>query len=682
MAITALLSPTTKFKVTTASGTPLVGGKVYTYLAGTTTLTATYADAEKVTTNTNPVILDARGEANIFLDPANNYKFVVQDSAGAAIYTQDNISVTPIGMASLAALSASSGAGLIGYIASGTGAIATTVEAKLRETVSIFEFMTNAQRADVRGGGGTIDVSGAFATAEAAITASRSTGASGIGYGSAYDLDCPPGIYLFPPGYAGFDAASYSSIIGQRAIFRAADNTTNFIKNIGYSMRFKGLGFVGGAKAMQIATGGVDTTTIDIEDCEFYNQLTSSIETNSASASTTLNIVRPKVFNTQIGTTVFKILSADKCTISGGSVTVAATLLQSGSTPGVRAVTTMRDMICTPHGGSTIWTANYGSLTLQENRFGGEAAATICDQHSSIDASDLFSLVIENNQVYCAGSYFIRFYSIPNIVSIRKNRGLVGTLGLLFDSSIPDLNSFRSNLASFYIDENCREELNFRGATEPMCRAITLGHDKAVGNVSLNVADKLAQFRSNTATGGAVSNVTVTNTTGFFGEPTRTYTGNNAAYDGSVSETWNNQLTGQPSGVYTAVYNCEVTSSHPVTISFFGAELDTARTLPKGKHVINVPFFWNSGTGTNRMGWSLSSLNSAQTIVMGNGRLFSGTVEIDTWNNVLYGAAAPITLQCEVGDRTIRVPQAVGQPKAWSCTTAGTPGTHTSEGNL
>lgn len=131
MAINALLSPNPKFKVTTASGTPLVGGKVYIYLAGTTTLTATYADAEKVTTNTNPVILDARGEANIFLDPANNYKFVVQDSAGAAIYTQDNISVTPIGMASLAALAASSGSGLIGYKLNTASSTSTTVANKL-----------------------------------------------------------------------------------------------------------------------------------------------------------------------------------------------------------------------------------------------------------------------------------------------------------------------------------------------------------------------------------------------------------------------------------------------------------------------------------------------------------------------------------------------------------------------
>jgi len=43
--------------------------------------------------------------------------------------------------------------------------------------------------------------------------------------------------------------------------------------------------------------------------------------------------------------------------------------------------------------------------------------------------------------------------------------------------------------------------------------------------------------------------------------------------------------------------------------------------------------------------------------------------------------AAPTSGTWAVGDRTIRAP-AVGSPKAWVCTTAGTPGAHTSEGNL
>jgi len=58
----AVLAPQPKAQFFDANGSPLVGGKVYTYAAGTTTPLATYTDASAATPNTNPVILDSRGE--------------------------------------------------------------------------------------------------------------------------------------------------------------------------------------------------------------------------------------------------------------------------------------------------------------------------------------------------------------------------------------------------------------------------------------------------------------------------------------------------------------------------------------------------------------------------------------------------------------------------------------------
>jgi hypothetical protein len=45
------------------------------------------------------------------------------------------------------------------------------------------------------------------------------------------------------------------------------------------------------------------------------------------------------------------------------------------------------------------------------------------------------------------------------------------------------------------------------------------------------------------------------------------------------------------------------------------------------------------------------------------------------------GKAAPTTGTWAIGDRVVNI-STIGSPKAWSCTTAGTPGTWTSEGNL
>lgn len=85
----ASILPQGKQSFTDNAGRPLVGGKLYTYAAGTTTPQATYADAAGTAPNTNPVILDARGEAVVFWQGA--YRVTLKDSAGATIWTVDNV---------------------------------------------------------------------------------------------------------------------------------------------------------------------------------------------------------------------------------------------------------------------------------------------------------------------------------------------------------------------------------------------------------------------------------------------------------------------------------------------------------------------------------------------------------------------------------------------------------------
>jgi hypothetical protein len=91
--MTTALSPSPKQQFFTASGVPLVGGKLYTYAGGTSTPLATYQDSTGTVSNTNPVILDSRGEANVWLSPSDAYKFVLRDSADVLIWTVDNINI-------------------------------------------------------------------------------------------------------------------------------------------------------------------------------------------------------------------------------------------------------------------------------------------------------------------------------------------------------------------------------------------------------------------------------------------------------------------------------------------------------------------------------------------------------------------------------------------------------------
>ena len=79
----------------TNTGDVLTGGKLYTYLAGTTTPATTYTTSAGNVARTNPIVLDAAGRVpgggEIWLTNNVAYKFVLETSAGVLIATYDNI---------------------------------------------------------------------------------------------------------------------------------------------------------------------------------------------------------------------------------------------------------------------------------------------------------------------------------------------------------------------------------------------------------------------------------------------------------------------------------------------------------------------------------------------------------------------------------------------------------------
>lgn len=87
----AAILPPPKLRFFDANGSPLAGGKLFTYAAGTSTLQATYTDQAQSGTNANPVILDANGEASVWIG-TNPYKFVLKTSADVTLWTVDGVS--------------------------------------------------------------------------------------------------------------------------------------------------------------------------------------------------------------------------------------------------------------------------------------------------------------------------------------------------------------------------------------------------------------------------------------------------------------------------------------------------------------------------------------------------------------------------------------------------------------
>lgn len=98
MTTTAVLAPYTVQQFFYPNGTPLAGGLLTTYAAGTSTPIATYTNAGGATQNTNPIVLNTQGQASIWLLPNVYYKFALTDANGNNIqgYPVDNISVAQL----------------------------------------------------------------------------------------------------------------------------------------------------------------------------------------------------------------------------------------------------------------------------------------------------------------------------------------------------------------------------------------------------------------------------------------------------------------------------------------------------------------------------------------------------------------------------------------------------------
>lgn len=97
-----LLSPLPIQHFTDNDGNLCAGCKLFTYQAGTTTKQNTYTDSGGGTPNTNPVVMNARGEAPVWLTPNQSYKFVLAPSTDSdpptnPYWSVDNIQTSTLG---------------------------------------------------------------------------------------------------------------------------------------------------------------------------------------------------------------------------------------------------------------------------------------------------------------------------------------------------------------------------------------------------------------------------------------------------------------------------------------------------------------------------------------------------------------------------------------------------------
>jgi len=151
-------------------GNAVNGASCAVYNGGTGTLATIYdpnTDDSAPGWLSNPFATTANG---VFGFMAADGEYDVQISGGSLATQQYRVRVDTLGQSAdtlRSDLAATTGAGLVGYGPTGTGSVATTVSENLSRVVSVFDFLTSAQKADVTSGAASIDCSAAFASAVA-----------------------------------------------------------------------------------------------------------------------------------------------------------------------------------------------------------------------------------------------------------------------------------------------------------------------------------------------------------------------------------------------------------------------------------------------------------------------------------------------------------------------------------
>jgi len=209
------------------NGNPLSGGKLYTYAAGTTTPLASYTTSAGNVPHTNPIILDSAGRVpggQIWLtDGSVDYKFLLETSFSVLVGTFDNIPPAVSGTAAD-----------IVYLPAGNGAVATTVQAKLRESVSVLDFGASPS---------------ATAAQNSIALQAALTYASSIG-----------GMLYIPQGEYTYDTGLIYTNNGRGLLIEGA-STSNFTAAGGSILKYTGAGnaivFNGNASTVFIQMRGV-----------------------------------------------------------------------------------------------------------------------------------------------------------------------------------------------------------------------------------------------------------------------------------------------------------------------------------------------------------------------------------------------------------------------------------------
>ena len=666
------------------SGVPLSGGKLYSYAAGTTTPQTTYTSASGSTPLANPIILDSAGRVptgEIWLTAGSNYKFVLKTSTDTTLVTWDNITgINGTGI--------TSNASNVTYDPAGTGAVATTAQAKMREWVSVIDFGADPT--------GAADSTSAFTLAIATqkvVVVPNGT----YKINSPVALEASPAAGLTLVGQGG----NHFNVNGAGPVVIDLTSNTQYFIALGYSPNISGLTFKNGVDVFHYSSQAIDCSICELNNVSAFNWTGYFFKGFGAGSGTHITWNSSVLLSNNTGcvvyddATAFPVQGFDALTINDGWVEVASQV-GFNTTTGRIAINDTRFVPYTS--ANSIWLKCFGEshLAVVNSDFGGESARTTVEWNTAGGDISFVSC-----GVFATGKPVLNLLAPPGRITLQDVDTDTTTSGFISNgiSTAANLALFQSTVLN--INGNIKfldQYLTPNAPNAPSQGLMGLLSAKLTPTPAIvKVGDLLAVGGSSWAAGapsGGVNATGISSPTDGLGNSAQAFGWGQTSPGAFSAYQYMNGAPGQTTiPVGEATLECLITlsvSSAKIDLFFGDNGSGVANTksffIGPGIHRLCFPLYVTSAmTGSAmKIGVQVQGQVSS-SIIVSRLRVFAGTYESrsdNVYSTTANSAPTSSSYVWFVGDRVINQPAVAGQPKAWTCTVAAAPGTWVSEGNL
>lgn len=568
---------------------------------------------------------------------------------------------------------------LLNFTQAGTGAVARTVQAKEREVFSVTDFGADPT-------GAAYSTTAIRAACAAAIAASStSSSGSGVIGGTAPTLYFPYGKYKMA-GTACNSVNNYLAIEGQDHPIVEMDAGATFLTGVTNSLTMSNMTVRGGATVVATATGNLEATFV-FNNNDFYQQTGPVIVNNMQSGNWQFN---DGYFSDYTLTGQALVSTGGFFTFNQTRMTMSATLTAFDI---LNTALTLNQVVgITGHplrSWITLRDGTFTHATVINSRLAddtGSATTATFENYATatntLNTGGTNGLIVRDSFISGAGP-LIWLYAIPNEIDITGTEGLGNVLPVKVDTSIAAANLATIGLypytTRYRINGNSLNFGTLFSADSPTIAAngLPLLSDRPLLSSRPSTADLQYQSAGNTGsyTGSfSQTNVTATTPNDDFGVAMYTFTA--TANDATATRTYSTALNGLAAGVYTAVFDLEVTTNHTVHAILQASNVvNNSFTLTKGKHSVPVPFYYDGGASQSIV-FQADHMPNTAVIQMHRWRIFKGRFATPGLRMELDGTAAPTTGQWYRGDRVYNTGQSQpGVADYWTCIVAGSPGT-------